>query len=376
MTRTQRQRPRIVVVHSSDELYGADRMLLHVVDAIVEGIDADVEVWLPDDVDHGPFPLCVELERRSIPWEHRSLPIMRRAYMSPLGLVRLGRVAWSHWRALRGDRPDMVYLASSACLVSAPLARLAGVRKRMLHLQEGWYGRTATVLRVLARSVTARITISQFVADTAGPLVRSTVVFNCVDDLGATHHRDAVSPEAPLRYLIASRWNRIKGHETMIAAWERAGCPGVLTVLGGPPPSGDVVDVNELVERMVTAPDSVRIVGEVGDIAPCLAEADVVVLPTDIPEGFGLVLIEAASMGLPSISSGAGGPLEVIEHGRSGWFFEPTDVDDLASVLISLDRNAVEDAGREARRNFESRFGSERYHEHVAQVISDELART
>lgn len=376
MTESAVARQRVVLIHSSDELYGADRILLHVATALTERLDVDVEVWLPNDVEHGPFPLCVELDKLGIAWEHRSLPIMRRAYMSPSGLPRLGRVAWSLWRALRKTPPDLVYLSSSACLIGAPVARLAGVSRRVVHVQERWEGRTATLLRTLARFTTARLSISQYVDGATGltdpPAV---VVVNCVDDARERATPDAVESVEPLRFLIASRWNGWKGHRTLLEAWEKAGSPGVLSVLGGPPAVGESVDVRAIVESDLSDPESVRIIGEVHDIAPYLAAADVLVLPSDTPEPFGLVVIEAFSMEVPVVASRGGGPLEIIEDGKTGWFFEPADAENLSSVLNSLERESVERAGREARGAFESRFAPERYHEHVAQVIGDELAR-
>jgi len=368
-------RPRLVLIHSSDELYGADRMLIHVATALQERLDVDVEVWLPNDVEHGPFPLCEELTANSISWQHKALPIMRRAYVRPLGLIKLARVAASHWRELRRVRPDLVYLSSSACLVSAPVARGARVPRRMLHVQERWLGKTAKILAALARSTTARLSISNYVDAATGlddpPAV---VVVNCVDDARLRAEPRRVEADAPLRFLIASRWNDWKGHTTLVNAWELAGCPGELTVLGGPPPMGVGVDVEALVDETVTRPESVNIVGEVHDIAPYLAESDVLVLPSDSPEPFGLVAIEAFSMGLPVIASRAGGPLEIVDPDRTGWFYNLADAADLASVLSRLDRATVEAAGRAARVAFDEQFSPDRYHEHVAQLIGEHLA--
>ena len=82
----------LVLVHPSDELYGADRMLLEMVEAArsdprVPGL----EVWLPDDLAH-PAPelsLCRVLEQRGVAVRHLDLPVLRRAYRTPRGLAHL-----------------------------------------------------------------------------------------------------------------------------------------------------------------------------------------------------------------------------------------------------------------------------------------------
>ena len=363
---------RAVVVHSSDEMYGADKILLQVIEGM-RSLDLDVEVWLPDDLEHGAFPLCEELTRRGVAWEHRRLPILRRAYLRPSGVPTLFAAVRRGWSMLRAARPDVVYLSTSGCLLMAPIARLAGVRHRVVHIQERWSGREASVLRALTRFTTCRIAISAAVAEASGVQHPAPVIVtNCVDDPldGATP--TPTSDGEPLTYVVASRWNRWKGHTTLLAAWGRAGCPGRLVVLGGPPPVGDAVDVRALAAAL-DRPDSVEIVGEVADAPAHIARADVLLLPSDDPEPFGLVVIEAFAVGRPVIASRAGGPLEVVHDGRTGWFFEPRDPDDLARVLRALTPQQVAAAGTEARADYLARFHPTAYRERIAAVFASEL---
>ena len=219
------------------------------------------------------------------------------------------------------------------------------------------------MLRILARFTNGRVAISDYVAATCGLDRPAPVVIpNCVDDLGAAGTpAPAGSHGGPLRYVVASRWNTWKGHRTLIRAWETASSPGTLTVLGGPPPLGESVDVVDLVQRTVTERSSVQIAGEVADVRAAVGAADVLVLPSDEPEPFGLVVIEAFSLGRPVIASRAGGPLEIIDDGVTGWFYELGDADDLARVLASMDAAVVEAAGRHAREAYERRFAPAAY---------------
>jgi glycosyltransferase involved in cell wall biosynthesis len=268
----------------------------------------------------------------------------------------------------------VVYLSTSGCLAMAPIARLAGVRHRIVHIQERWSGREASVLRALTRFTTCRIAISEAVAE-ASRVERPApvIVTNCVDDPLHGSTPTPTGDSEPLTYVVASRWNRWKGHTTLLEAWGRAGCPGRLVVLGGPPPVGDAVDVRALATAL-DRPETVEIVGEVADAPAHIATADVLVLPSDDPEPFGLVVIEAFAVGRPVIASRAGGPLEVVEDGRTGWFFEPRDADDLARVLRSLTPPQVAAAGRAARADYVRRFHPAAYRERIAAVLGDELS--
>lgn len=371
-------RPRVVVVHSSDELYGADRMLLEIVEALTTIVGADVEVWLPVDLPHGPTPLCHELERRGVGVRHLELPILRRALLRPGGLLGLARGTLRLRRELRRARPTAVHCATSACLLAAPAARLAGARVVSLHVQEIWAGAEAHLLRLLARFTTLRLTISRSV-DTAAKLRRSEVVENCVPGLDELlPGDDPAGRDGPLHYVVASRWNAWKGHRTLLTAWARAGCPGRLTVLGGPPPSGERTDVPALVAELLgPSPDrtgTVDIVGEVAGIGPYLDAADVLVLPSDQPEPFGLVMIEAFAHGRPVIASRAGGPLEVVTSGVDGWLYPLADADALAVLLRSLERDQVALAATRARATFEARFTPQRYRLRIAALYTVALA--
>lgn len=367
-------RPRIVVVHSSDELYGADRILLQVLAALDEHVDADVEVWLPDDVGHGPFPLCETLTTHGYRWRHGPVPVLRQAYRSPFGLLRLARSSWWVGRELRAARPDLVHLSSSACLLVAPVARLAGVARRSVHVQERWTGSAGRVLRLLARATTLRIAISEYVvAATRLGDPAPVVIPNCVDDAAERVEDEPGRGDTGLRVVVASRWNRWKGHRTLLRAWALAERPGHLVVLGGPPIVGEGVDVAALVDELVGRTDTIDIVGEVSDVAPYLAAADVLVLPSDEPEPFGLVTIEAFSLGRPVVASRAGGPLEIIDHGRTGWLFEPGDAAELATLLSEITPAMAAEAGVAARAVYDERFDPGQYRRRIADVIANHL---
>lgn len=353
-------RRRLVFLHTSDELYGADRMLLEILRAV--GPDLDAEVWLPNDLAHPPeqLSLCTRLEAQGMRVRHVRLPILRRAYRTPRGLAALAGRAALLLRELRAARPDVVYCTTSAAFLCAPVARLAGVRQVTGHLQEIWTRSDAAALALPARACQRLLSISDAVAAAlpAGLRARVTVVPNGTPEPARVVPLDGRTGE--LGYLVASRWNGWKGHRTLLAAWDRAGAPGHLVVLGGAPPSGDTTDVPALVAGL-RRPESVTVVGEVLDTSPYVEAADVVLVPSDQPEPFGLVAIEAFARGRPVVASAAGGLADVVTPGSDGWTFPPGDADALTKVLAGLTRPEVEAAGRHARQAYEARYTVERF---------------
>ena len=73
-------------------------------------------------------------------------------------------------------------------------------------------------------------------------------------------------------------------------------------------------------------------------------------------EGYGIVFVEAAACGVPSIAGRSGGSHEAVVDGETGFVVDPHDVD---GVRAALDRMLGDDALRErlgaAARNAPSR---------------------
>lgn len=349
----------LIFVHSSDELYGSDRMLLEMVKAA--SADVDVEVWLPTDLPHHPrAPLCEELMARGVRVRHLDLPIVRRAYQNPRGIARLLLRSSRLVGALRAARPDAVYCTTSPTFLCAPLARLTGVPEIIGHFQEIWSPGDRRLLGTPARACHRLLAISEAVRDSLPPALQRRTVVVANGTPAPTRVISLEGRTGELRYLVASRWNGWKGHRTLLRAWDQANAPGQLVVLGGPPPSGESVDVNALVATL-QRPESVSIVGEVSDPAEYIEAGDVIIMPSDRPEPFGLVAIEAFARARPVIATSAGGLVDIVTPHKDGWLFPPGDVTALANVLSTLTRDIVTGAGQKARDTYENRFTVEHF---------------
>ena len=72
------------------------------------------------------------------------------------------------------------------------------------------------------------------------------------------------------------------------------------------------------------------------DAHQILSKADVLAIPTQAYESFGLVAAEAMSMGVPVVTTKIGGLSEVVENGDGGYLVSSTDEIEFASRLIEL----------------------------------------
>ncbi|MDP9982282.1 glycosyltransferase involved in cell wall biosynthesis [Pseudarthrobacter oxydans] len=112
----------------------------------------------------------------------------------------------------------------------------------------------------------------------------------------------------------------------------------------------------------------VSVIGEVDDISAHIDAADFLILPSDKPEPFGLVLLEAFARGRAVIASDAGGVLDVVTNGTDGWLFPIGNASDLATVLKSLDSAMAEEMGRNARLSYEEKFSIGAYRRRFRQL--------
>ena len=90
--------------------------------------------------------------------------------------------------------------------------------------------------------------------------------------------------------------------------------------------------------RTISAHPRIRHVGFQSDVIPGMAAMDIFALPTH-REGLGNVLLEAAALGLPTITTDATGARDAILAGITGVQVPVGDADALAQALLKLARD-------------------------------------
>ena len=354
-----------LIIHSSDEWYGADRMVAELAQVAAGTVAGGVEVWLPAGGPARSPSLSSVLAEQGIAVRSLALPVLRRKSLTPRGFVELAGQTWRLRRLLATVQPDAVVAATTA--VVPALWALPRASRALLYVQEIWRSGEGVVLGLLAAPADMLLAISDPVAAALPQRLRrrTTVVGNAIADSGAPL---VPSPqEGPLTFVVASRWNSWKGHEFLLRAWDAAGCPGRLIVLGGPPQAGIAVDVEALVAGL-SQPDSVQIVGEVDDIGRWLDAADVLVLPSTDPEPFGLVVIEAFSRARAVVATDHGAPATVVAP-DVGWLVPATDVPGFAETLRGITRAEAQRRGRAARSLYEQQYSIAAWRSAVSDVL-------
>jgi len=171
-------------------------------------------------------------------------------------------------------------------------------------------------------------------------------------DGDAFRHEIGVAPGAPLVGMLA-RFDAWKGHDVFLQAARRikdarpdtrfAVVGGALNAAWLPHVAGYEETVRALARRL-GLDGALAFVPHRADVAAAYAGLDVVVCPS-VREPFGMVVIEAMAAGRPVVASDSGGPLEILEDGRTGVLFETGNAKALADAVLRL----LDDPARRAQ---------------------------
>lgn len=93
--------------------------------------------------------------------------------------------------------------------------------------------------------------------------------------------------------------------------------------------------------RQLGIAGAVHFFGYQRDVASLMAASDVVLLPSH-HESFGIVLMEAMSLGKPIVATSAGGIPEVVLDGAQGYLVPPNDVGELSRRVLHLVANPLQ----------------------------------
>jgi glycosyltransferase involved in cell wall biosynthesis len=136
--------------------------------------------------------------------------------------------------------------------------------------------------------------------------------------------------------LSVGRFSQEKGHIDLIRAFaqlkkQRPDVPVRLVIVGE---GREKAALSGAAQELGVA-DTTVFAGQVRDVGPFFALADVMALPS-LNEGSPNVLLESISAGVPVVSTRVGGVPEMVVHDESALLVEPHDVNALASSLLRV----------------------------------------
>lgn len=373
------KQPVILCVHQGYEWYGSDKMFaLSVSHLRAIYPSADIRVHLPK-------PGVVA---------ERVLPHVDRLHIGSMAVLRRANLNWRKLRdlphflaclsyafqAMRGA--DLVYINTVVIWDYLLMARFVKPPV-LLHAHE-IPGRLMKWIfsLVIAWSGASVLAISNAVAS-AFPLPgfqHRYIVWNGID---GNHSVLPLKLGSTLNILLPGRYNALKGQRVLLEAL--ALLPENIRSIVKVRLVGDVFEGQYFYRDALTELISKLKLTEIVEMLPFTENmdslyewADIVTMPSVLPEPFGLVAVEAMASGRPVIASRIGGLQEIVVDNETGLLFEAGNSDALADAISRyfVDRSLVVSHGKQGRVRYESHFTEQHYFQRFSACLKDILPAT
>ncbi|WP_448597937.1 glycosyltransferase [Thermoleptolyngbya sp.] len=339
----------------------------------------------------GPFKTL--LEQRQIPVQvlmQNGLRVRKESGLRQ-GLMSLGQLAPLIGRvATLAQNYDLIYANTQKALVVGAIASFLSRRPLVYHLHDILsLDHFSRVNRRIAVSLANRATLvianseasRQALIEAGGKGDRTVVIYNGFQP-------DRYCQPAQDRETLRQAWGLensfVVGHFSRLSPWKGqhiliealAQCPPqVAAVLVGEALFGEEDYATRLRQQVEDQGlgDRVRFLGFQSDVISLMHACNLIAHTSTAPEPFGRVVVEGMLCGRPVVAANAGGAVELIEPGHTGWRTPPGD----AAALAAAIRQCYEQAEEAHRRAIAAQTAaSQRFHvEEVNAKILAQLQR-
>ncbi len=155
--------------------------------------------------------------------------------------------------------------------------------------------------------------------------------------------------------LYVGRLSHEKGLRTLLSAWAQLRPSIPLQIVGDGPMRAELEEY-----ALQHCLGSVRFCGSLPreQTMATMRGACLLIFPSECYEGFGMTIVEAFACGIPVIASAHGSPKELVEDGRTGKLFNPSDAHELAEKVTWVwgHPEVMRLWGRQARSEYEIKY--------------------
>jgi glycosyltransferase involved in cell wall biosynthesis len=173
-------------------------------------------------------------------------------------------------------------------------------------------------------------------------------------------------------FLFVGRLSREKGVETLLAAWEQLRGRTPIKIVGDGPLAPEVAAAARRIPELEWVGRQPR-----DRVLAMMKNAKALIFPSVWYEGFPMVMVEAYAVGLPVIATDLGSMSSLVDHGRTGLRFRPSDPQELANQAKWALAHPTElgQMREEARSEFEGNYTAERNYRLLTKIYQTVVER-
>ena len=380
----------ILFLHSSSDLYGADRSLIRTVEAVMD--EHGIIVCLPYD-----GPLVNYLEEIGCTVQVFNLAVIRRKYFNPIGVIAFAISFFVGVIRLlyicRKQQVELIHSNTTAVMIGGITAKLIGIP----HL---WHVREIIVKPIIIRKFVSfmlgyfsqqiigvsQSTIENLALDQSRIRKKSVVINNGIDlsKYNRTSEIDIKEvhgvPKDRLLVGMIGRVSHWKGQDLFVEIAERIlkNRLNVHFMAIGSPFKGQEYLMNEfenqIQEKGINS--NFTIVPFTSSINDYILAFDLFILPSTLPDPFPTTVLEAMATRRAIVANGHGGAPEMIEDSQSGYVVKPPNsVDEFVEKISILleDPNLRKRFGKSAFVRVREEYNQDKYMRRISSLFARNL---
>ena len=372
------QKKNILLLHSSNDLYGASKIFLQLIDLFITR-DFNVHVVLPEKGKLDSF-----LIEKNIKIEYNELGVLRKKYLNTLGLINrlVTNIKAIKFLSnyIKNHSIDLVYTNTSTILSGGIAAKKNSIPS-LFHIHEIPTGNKLYEFfsgKIINRISSKVLTVSNSVKnhwlknidENKIERIYNGIVFKKIDSLIKIEKNQDDFVITSVARLIP-----YKGHKYLIEIADelikKSKKFKFLIV-------GDTLSSYVFYEKSVKQKvkelglkNHINFLGFRNDVSSILNQSDLFIHPTISPDPLPTVLFESLYNDLPTVATNLGGAIEILDNGNNGLLIPYNDSKKAANLIykycsnIKLQKKHIENS----KKNLKINFSSESFNKNILKEV-------
>jgi glycosyltransferase involved in cell wall biosynthesis len=376
------QKKNILLLHSSNDLYGASKIFLQLIDLFLTN-GFNIHVVLPE-----MGKLDDYLNKKEITISYNELGVLRKKYLNPIGLVN--RLV-SNIKAIKFlsnyikiHSIDLVYTNTSTIL-SGGIAAKTNVIPSLFHIHEIPTGNKFYEFfsgKIINRISNKVLTVSNSVKnhwlkninEHKIERIYNGIVFEKTDSLKKIDRN-----QADIVITSVARLIPYKGHIYLTEIANeliKKSTKFKFLIVGDTLSSYTQYekDVKQKVKDLGLE-NNIKFLGFREDVSSILKQSDLFIHPTISPDPLPTVLFEALYNDLPTVATNLGGAIEILDNGNNGLLIPHNDPKKAANLINEYcSNNKLQKKHLEnSKKNFKINFSPESFNKNILKEVNNLL---
>ena len=376
------QKKNILLVHSSNDLYGASKIFLQLIDLFLSK-DFNIHVVLPEKGKLDDF-----LNQKDIKLSYNELGVLRKKYLNPLGLVNrfVSNVKAIKFLSnyIKIHSIDLVYTNTSTILCGGIAAKKNGIPS-LFHVHEIPTGNWLYEIlsgKIINRISSKVLTVSNSVKSHWLKNINKHKIERVYNGIEYKKMDSIIKLEKDKGDFVITSVARLipyKGHMYLIEIADqliKKSSKFKFLIVGDTLPSYSSYEksIKQKVKDLGLE-NKIKFLGFRNDISSILKQSDLFIHPAIAPDPLPTVLFESLHNDLPTVATNLGGAIEILDNGNNGLLIPYNEAKKAANLINEYysNNNLKKKHLENSKKNFKINFSSESFNKNILKEVNNLL---